>query len=31
MNSKEAVFHLLTGYSFGVGIKNTDDSEENKL
>lgn len=28
MNSKEAVFHLLTGYSFGVGIKNTADSEE---
>jgi len=28
MNSKEAVFHLLTGYSFGVEIKKTDDSKD---
>ncbi len=28
MNSKEAVFHLLTGYSFGVGVKKANDSEE---
>lgn len=28
MNPKEAVFHLLTGYSFGVGIKDTDSKEK---
>lgn len=31
MNPKEAIFHLLTGYSFGVGIKDTDSKEKEAI